>query len=124
MLFALLGTSPLALVDGEDLTGRLDRAGFRTDAGTLLTKLLRLEESGHVAIQRTPSYGFGLTERGMTAAHDLGPGGRVDVVVLMLDLVGFVAFTDEHGDDAARHAATALARRRRRRAARPAAAAS
>ena len=108
MLFALLGTSPVALVDGEDLTGRLHRAGFRTNPAALLTKLLRLEESGHVAVQRTPSYGFGLTERGATAAHDLGPGARVDVVVVMLDLVGFVAFTDEHGDEAARRAATSL----------------
>jgi class 3 adenylate cyclase len=108
VLFGLLGSSPSEPVDGGALTDRLHRAGFRTSASSLLSTLLRLEDSGHVAVQRRPTHSFGLTERGAAAAHDLGPGVRVDVVVLMVDLVGFVAFTDAHGDDAARRAATAL----------------
>lgn len=109
LLFGLLGTSPAAPVEGGELTDRLHRAGLRTRPAALLTSLLRLEDSGHVSVRRKPTYAFALTERGTAAAHDLGPGARVDVVVLMLDLVGFVAFTEEHGDDAARRAATGLA---------------
>ena len=108
MLFALLGTSPDEPADGALITRRLDRAGFPVRPSALLSSLLGLEDSGHVAVQRTPAHAFSLTPLGEDAAHDLGPGARVDATVLMIDLVGFVAFTEEHGDDAARLAALAL----------------
>jgi class 3 adenylate cyclase len=108
VLFALLGTTPDEPVDGSGLIRRLGRAGVNAGPGSLLSALLRLEESGHVTVQRTPSYAFSLTPRGEEAAHDLGPGARVDATVLMLDLVGFVAFTEEHGDDEAHRAALVL----------------
>lgn len=108
LLFALLGSSADEPVNGRMLTRRLADAGLEASPGTLLTALLRLERSGHVVVRRAPSHAFSLTPLGEAAARDLGPGKPVDVVVLMVDLVGFVAFTEAHGDDAARHAATVL----------------
>jgi class 3 adenylate cyclase len=108
VLFALLGTAADEPVDGPVLLRRLARAGIETSPGPLLTALLRLEESGHVTVQRSPVHAFALTSRGEAAALDLGPGRRVDAMVLMVDLVGFVAFTEEHGDDEAHRAALAL----------------
>lgn len=108
VLFALLGTSNDAPVDGEALTRRLAGGGVPTAPDVLLTALLRLERSGHVAVHRSPAHTFSITPLGEDAAHDLGPGGRVDTTVVMIDLVGFVAFTEVHGDEAARHAAMVL----------------
>lgn len=108
VLFALLGTTRDGPVDGEALTRRLARAGAPTAPDALLSALLRLEESGHVAVRRHPSHAFSITPLGEDAAHDLGPGGRVEALVVMIDLVGFVTFTEEHGDDAARQAALML----------------
>lgn len=108
VLFALLGTNDDQPLDGHALTRRLARAGTPTAPDVLLTALLRLEESGHVVVHRNPAHAFSITPLGAEAAHDLGPGGRIDATIVMIDLVGFVAFTEAYGDGAARHAALVL----------------
>jgi class 3 adenylate cyclase len=87
---------------------RLDRGGFRSSAASVLSQLVTLEASGHVAIDRRDGYRFALTDLGEETAYALGPGETVDVVLLMVDLVGFVSFTSEYGDAAAHHAAKQL----------------
>jgi class 3 adenylate cyclase len=108
VLFALLGTTTEDPIHGAPLSRRLARAGFTVTPGALLSALLRLEESGHVVVQRTSVHAFSLTDVGEDAAHELGPGARIDATVLMIDLVGFVAFTEAHGDDEAQRAALLL----------------
>jgi len=107
VLLALLGATTAEPVDGTALTRRLERAGHTVSSSWLLTQLLRLEGSGHVAVTRDP-YCFALTPFGEQAAYDLGPGTPADLVLVMIDLVGYVAFTDQHGDEAAHRAARLL----------------
>ena len=108
VVLALLGTTPRDPVTADGLITRLHDGGVRGTPSQVLSALLGLERSGHVAVARRDRYAFGLTPLGTGAAYDLGPGHRVDVTVVMIDLVGFVAFTAEHGDDAARLAAGQL----------------
>lgn len=108
VLFALLGTPTDGPVSGEVLTRRLGRAGLNASPSSLLATLLGLERSGHLTVRRSPVHEFALTPRGEAAALDLGPGQPVEAMVVMVDLVGFVAFTEQHGDEAARQAATAF----------------
>lgn len=109
VLLALLD-APSAGIGGtqlqQELASRLKR-GPRSDE--LLVCLLGLEASGHVAVQRDAQMRFSLTERGRSRAYELGGGRPVQVRLLMADLVGYVAFTAEHGDEAARDAASTLA---------------
>jgi adenylate cyclase len=56
------------------------------------------------------SYRFSLTELGEEAAGELGPGRPTDLILVMVDLVGFVAFTASHDDLAAQQAASLLHR--------------
>ena len=77
---------------------RLAAHGRRPRADDLLVTLLRLEGTGHVAVERGPSMRFSLTpsgrERGRTSS---GGGHPVHLQLLMADLVGFTAFTSAHG---------------------------
>ncbi|HJR25483.1 MAG TPA: hypothetical protein VJ804_08425, partial [Acidimicrobiales bacterium] len=108
LLFALAGTTEEAPMEPAELVQSLERSGLRARPGTVLSSLLRLEGSGHVWLRREGGYAFALTPLGEQAAFDLGPGQAVQVTVVMLDLVGFVAFTEVHGDDAAHRAARQL----------------
>jgi len=108
VLLALLGTSTDGPVDGDTVRRRLDANGRGLTPGRLLTQLLAFEASGHVEVIREHGYRFRLTALGEEAAYDLGPGDPIDVVLVMVDLVGFVAFTAAHGDNAAHHAARQL----------------
>src|SRR4051812_33405016 len=107
VLLALLGTTERG-INGTSVGRRLELAGLPTKPSTLLSHLLTLEATGLVAVHRDDGYRFGLTAEGEHAAYQLGPGDPVDVVLVMVDLVGFVSFTERHGDNAAHHAARAL----------------
>src|SRR3954471_17738366 len=88
VLLALVGPP----VDGLTLSQRLEDAGKPRKAGQLLSELLALETSGHVSVERQDGrHRFSLTELGEESAGELGPGRPTDVVLVMADLVGFVA---------------------------------
>jgi class 3 adenylate cyclase len=108
LLLALLGTSPSTPVDGETVRGRLAAGGNEVATSRLLAQLLALEASGHLHVSREDGYRFGLTALGEAAAYELGPGDPIDVVLVMVDLVGFVRFTSEQGDSAAHQVARQL----------------
>jgi class 3 adenylate cyclase len=109
VLLALLGTDRSNRLSGDQLATRLTEAGCRTNPASLLGKLLGLETTGHVLVQRSPSYSFGLTLEGQDIAYSAGPGTPVDVVLVMADLVGFTAFTERCGDGSAHLASELLA---------------
>lgn len=108
VLLALLGTSVDGPVDGDTVTRRLAANGRELTASRLLAQLLALEASGHLEVSRENGYRFALTPFGEEAAYELGPGDAIDVVLVMVDLVGFVAFTAEQGDSAAHQVARQL----------------
>ena len=99
VVLALLGSGDG--VDGHEVLRRLADAGRRAGPARVLAQLLTLEESGHVAVERGEHYRFRLTPVGEAAAYDLGPGAPHHAVLVMADIVGFVAFTARHGDVAA-----------------------
>ena len=108
VLLALLDVGEHGL-GGAELQDRLAAHGKRPSADVLLVTLLGLEATGHVAIERRPSsMTFALTPSGRDRAYELGGGRPVHLQLLMADLVGFVAFTSEHGDVAGRAAAGLL----------------
>src|SRR5688500_9153929 len=113
-----LGTEVLlALLDapddglpGGDVLERLTTHGSKPPrSDELLLVLLRLEGSGHVVVQRNGSLRFTLSSSGRAHAIELGGGQPVHVRLLMADLVGYVAYTAAHGDEAARHTSATLA---------------
>src|SRR3954447_4769613 len=107
VLLALVGPP----VDGVTLSQRLEDAGKARKAGQLLGELLALETSGHVNVSRDGgSYEFSLTELGEESAGDLGPGRPTDLVLVIADLVGFVASPASHDDLAAQQSAQLLQR--------------
>ena len=108
VLLALLGTTAGGPIDGDTVSRRLAATGHAVAPGRLLAQLLALEGSGHLAVTRDGGYQFALTALGEEAAYELGPGDPIDVVLVMVDLVGFVTFTAEQGDTAAHHAARQL----------------
>ena len=108
VLLALLGTSADGPIDGDTVSRRLAANGRDMTASRLLAQLLALEASGHLDVSRENGYRFALTPFGEEAAYELGPGDPIEVVLVMVDLVGFVAFTAEHGDNAAHQAARKL----------------
>src|SRR5690242_7599224 len=108
VLLALLEPTPADAVDGDELMARLSTAGVRATPASVLARLVSLENSGHVVIDRRPDYRFALTESGRRAAYDLGPGNPIEVTLVMADLVGFVAFTERAGDAAAHATASAF----------------
>lgn len=108
VLLALLGTSNDGPIDGDTVSRRLVATGRELTPSRLLVQLLALEASGHLEVTREGGYRFALTGLGEEAAYELGPGDPIDVVLVMVDLVGFVSFTAEQGDNAAHHAARQL----------------
>lgn len=101
VLLALLDAGEVG-IGGLELQARLAEHGKRPGADALLVALLRLEGTGHVAVERGASMTFSLTPSGRDRAYELGGGQPVHVQLLMADLVGFVAFTAAHGDAAGR----------------------
>ena len=108
LLLALLGTSSGFGIDGDTIARRLADSGRVLPRSRLLAQLLALEASGHVEVLRNDGYKFRLTNVCEDTAYALGPGEPLDVVLVMVDLVGYVAFTEEHGDVAAHQAARTL----------------
>jgi class 3 adenylate cyclase len=108
VLLALLGTSAEGPIDGVTISRRLASNGRPLTASRLLVRLLALEASGHVDVSREDGYRFALTSFGEEAAYELGPGDPIEVVLVMVDLVGFVSFTAEQGDNAAHQVARQL----------------
>ncbi len=106
-LLALLDVADVG-VSGDEVVRRLRAVGKDTRPDKLLVALLRLEDTGHVAIDRTDGMRFALTPKGRDRAYELGGGRPVHLQLLMADLVGFTAFTSVHGDVAGRAAAGAL----------------
>ena len=108
VLLALLGTSVDGPIDGDTVRRRLAASGRDLPAKSLLAQLLALEASGHLEVHRENGYRFALTAFGEEAAYELGPGDPIEVVLVMVDLVGFVTFTAEQGDGAAHQVARQL----------------
>jgi class 3 adenylate cyclase len=108
VLLALLGTSVEGPLDGDTVSRRLAANGRNLSASRLLAQLLALETSGHLDVSRKNGYRFALTPLGEEAAYELGPGDPIEVVLVMVDLVGFVTFTAEQGDNAAHQVARQL----------------
>ena len=107
VLLALLDAGELG-ISGLDLQARLAEHGKRPATDALLVTLLRLEGTGHVAIERGATMTFALTPAGRDRAYEVGGGQPVHLQLLMADLVGFVTFTATHGDAAGRAAAGVL----------------
>ena len=99
VLLALLGSGDG--IDGMEVTRRLHDAGRPAPAADILAALLELESTGHVRIRRGAQYQFELTAVGEDAAYALGPGAPGDAVLVMVDVVGYVAYTSRLGDVAA-----------------------
>jgi class 3 adenylate cyclase len=107
VLLALLDVGDTG-ISGTELQDRLATQMKRPAADALLVALLRLEGIGQVLVHRDATMRFALTADGRDRAYEVGGGHPVHLQLLMADLVGFVSFTSEHGDAAARHAAGAL----------------
>lgn len=110
VLLALLDTDEHERVGGGEVMARLSSAGVDATPSRVLARLVGLEASGHVAIDRGGDYRFSLTSVGQQAAFDLGPGRPVEVTLLMADLAGYVSYTARAGDAAAHAVAAALGR--------------
>ena len=85
-------------------------AGISVSPAKVLARLLRLEHQGLVWVERQPEHRFRLTSEGEATAYRTGPRAPVEVTLVMADLVGFVTFTNRHGDEAAHRAAWAFHR--------------
>ena len=108
VLLALLDVAEVG-VSGAEVQNRLKGLGHEARADKLMVALLRLEDTGHVAIdRRDDGLRFALTEKGRDRAYELGGGKPVHLQLLMADLVSFTEFTSTHGDVAARAAAGTL----------------
>jgi class 3 adenylate cyclase len=104
VLLALLDVGDVG-VPGAEVQQRLVAQGKHPRADKLMVALLRLEDTGHVAIDRGDGMRFALTDKGRDRAYELGGGKPVHLQLLMADLVGFTEFTSANGDAAARAAA-------------------
>ena len=107
MLHALLGQPPAT---GFEICETVAlAAGRRCRPRQLLPSLVRLEQSGLVTVDRSADpYRYALTPRGTAAAYDAGPGRPEPAVLVMVDLVGFTRFTEQHGDAAAHEQSSRL----------------
>lgn len=108
MLQALLGQPPST---GFEVCATVGAAtGRRCTPYQLLPALLRLEEAGLVAVDRSGDpYRYALTPQGTSAAYATGAAQPEPTLLVMADLVGFTAFTERHGDAAAHAQASRLA---------------
>jgi len=110
VLLALAGDAGGGAVGGSRILAFLQAAGVGSArADRVLARLLELEAGGLVSVARNGGLAFSLTERGERAASELGGGRITSTSMVMVDLVGFVAFTERHGDAAAHESACALA---------------
>jgi class 3 adenylate cyclase len=107
VLLALLDVGD-AGISGSEVQDRLATQMKRPAADAVLVALLRLEGIGQVVVHRGARMRFALTADGRDRAYEVGGGHPVHLQLLMADLVGFVSYTAEHGDAAARQAAGAL----------------
>ena len=107
VLLALLDVAEVG-VTGSEVQRRLKELDKSPRSDKLLVALLRLEGTGHVAVDRSDGMRFALTAKGRDRAYELGGGQPVHVQLLMADLVGFTAFTSMHGDAVARAVAGSL----------------
>ena len=107
VLLALLDVAEVG-VPGMDVQHRLQEHGKKASADKVMVALLRLEDTGHVTIERGDVMRFALSEKGRDRAYELGGGKPVHLQLLMADLVSFTEFTSTHGDVAARAAAGTL----------------
>ncbi len=107
VLLALLDVGDVG-VSGAEVLQRLSALGKPPRADKLLVAMLRLEDTGHVRVERSEGMRFALTDKGRDRAYELGGGKPVHVQLLMADLVGFTEFTSANGDPAARAAAGRL----------------
>lgn len=110
MLLALLEPAADDGVFGDEVIARLTAGRVSASPARVMARLLSLESLGWVAVERHPEYRFRLTAAGEEAAYAHGPGSPVTVTLVMADLVGFVAFTARHGDEAAHRAAWTIQR--------------
>ena len=97
VLLALLDVADVG-VSGAEVQQRLKTQGQEPRADKLMVALLRLEDTGHVAVDRSDGMRFALTEKGRDRAYELGGGKPVHLQLLMADLVSFTEFTSTHGD--------------------------
>jgi class 3 adenylate cyclase len=107
VLLSLLDVGEVG-VPGTEVQQRLLTQGKKPRADQLMVALLRLEDTGHVAVERADGMRFALTAKGRDRAYEMGGGKPVHVQLLMADLVGFTEFTSANGDAAARAAAGTL----------------
>ena len=107
VLLALLDVGDVG-VGGVEVQQRLAAQGKAPRADKLMVALLRLEDTGHLAVDRRDGLSFALTDKGRDRAYELGGGKPVHLQLLMADLVGFTEFTSTNGDVAARAAAGML----------------
>jgi class 3 adenylate cyclase len=107
VLLAMLDVADVG-VSGLDVQHRLAVHGTKASADKVMVALLRLEDTGHVTIERGDVMRFALSPKGRDRAYELGGGKPVHLQLLMADLVGFTEFTSKHGDAAARQAAGTL----------------
>lgn len=105
MLRTLLGQPPTG---GFELCATLEAAsGRRCTPYRLLPVLLALEDAGHVLADRSGEpHLYCLTARGTEAAYAAGAAHPEPTLLVMADLVGFTAFTEQHGDAAAHEQAS------------------
>ncbi len=101
-------TSGGTLAAGKTIRDELGAAGRVVGASQLLAHLLRLEASGLVHVERGQLTGFALTPNGEAAALDLVGARKVHTTIVFVDLVGFVSFTADHGDEDAHRCAHEL----------------
>ena len=112
VLQALLGQPP---TEGFELCRTVAAAsGRRCTPAQLLPRLLVLESSGLVQVDRTGDpHRYALTPQGTRAAYATGAASPEPTLLVMADLVGFTSFTERCGDSAAHEQAsrfTSLAR--------------
>ncbi len=107
VLLALLDVGGVG-VPGVEVQRRLKDQGKEPRADKLMVALLRLEDTGHVAVDRSDGLRFALTDTGRDRAYELGGGQPVHLQLVMADLVAYTEFTTNHGDAAARAAAGTL----------------
>jgi len=108
VLLAMLDVGDVGVTGTEVQRRLLLTPGKTPRPDKLMVALLRLEDTGHVRVDRTDGLRFALTEKGRDRAYELGGGKPVHVQLLMADLVSFTEFTSAHGDAAARAAAGLL----------------
>lgn len=110
VLLAVAAASTNGPADGYQVMEVLvDERGSSVATDHLLTRLLRLETAGLIAVERSDKHRFGLTRAGESEVSRIGGGEVVPTGLLMVDLVGFVAFTERHGDAEAHRTSCALA---------------